>query len=601
MCGIAGIFAYKSGSPPVDRVELLRVRETMFARGPDGAGLWISLDGKVGLANRRLAIIDLSPAGDQPMFTADGSLSVVFNGEIYNYQALRASLEQKGYLFRSNSDTEILLHLYSDKSVEMVQDLRGMYAFALWDSRKRGLFLARDPLGIKPLYYTDDSHSFRFASQVKALLKGGNIDISPEPAGHVGFFLLGYVPEPYTLYKGIRSLPAGSALWVDESGRSSSIRTFYNVSEELRDDKEAMREISREEVQAQLRAALVDSVGHHLVADVPVGVFLSSGLDSTTITALASKIAPENLRTITLGFQEYRGTLTDETLLADRVGEMYRSIHQTHWISREDFSTHLSSIMEAMDQPSIDGINTYFVSRAAAESGLKVALSGLGGDELFAGYPSFKDMPRIVRAAALMRGFPAIGKAFRVVFTPVLKNRTSTKYAGLFEYGHSYGGAYLLRRGLYMPWELPEILDGEMVREGWKELQLLTRLKQTVRRINVERQKVAALELKWYMRNQLLRDSDWAGMAHSIEIRVPFVDIGLLRMLRPLLNSDHPPSKLDMARTAVPPLPKEVLKRPKTGFGIPVREWSEKAVTGYPNERGLRGWARSVYAHFTGQ
>lgn len=601
MCGIAGIFAYKSSSPPVDRGELLRVREAMFARGPDGAGLWISPDGRVGLANRRLAIIDLSPAGDQPMFTADGSLSVVFNGEIYNYQALRASLEQKGYLFCSNSDTEILLHLYADKGVEMVQDLRGMYAFALWDSRKRGLFLARDPLGIKPLYYSDDSRSFRFASQVKALLKGGNIDTSPEPAGHVGFFLLGYVPEPYTLYKGIRSLPAGSALWVDESGRSSSIRTFYNVSEELRDDKEAMREISREEVQAKLRAALADSVGHHLVADAPVGVFLFSGLDSTTITALASEIAPENLRTITLGFLEYRGTLADETLLADRVGKTYGSTHRTHWISREDFSTHLSSIMEAMDQPSIDGINTYFVSRAAAESGLKVALSGLGGDELFAGYPGFKDIPRIIRAAVLMRGFPAIGKAFRVVSTPVFKNRTSTKYAGLFEYGHSYGGAYLLRRGLYMPWELSEILDGEMVREGWEELQLLTRLEHTVRKINVERQKVTALELKWYMRNQLLRDSDWAGMAHSIEIRVPFVDIGLLRMLRPLLCSDHPPSKLDMARTAVPPLPKEVLKRPKTGFGIPVREWSAKAVTGYPNERGLRGWARSVYGHFNSQ
>src|SRR5262249_43492073 len=193
MCGIAGIFAYHNAAPPVDGAELLRIGEAMVARGPDGAGLWISANKRVGLAHRRLAIIDLSETGAQPMATPDGRLQVVFNGEIYNYRELREELEAKGYRFRSTSDTEVLLHLYAEYGPGMVQCLRGMYAFAIWDEKNLGLFLARDPFGIKPLYYSDDGTTIRVASQVKALLKGGGIDTTPEPAGHVGFFLCGHV------------------------------------------------------------------------------------------------------------------------------------------------------------------------------------------------------------------------------------------------------------------------------------------------------------------------------------------------------------------------------------------------------------------------
>jgi len=232
MCGIAGIFAYGASAPPVDQEELLRIREHMINRGPDGAGLWISPDRRVGLAHRRLAIIDLSQTGAQPMATADGRYRITFNGEIYNYRELKKELQAKGYVFHSNSDTEVLLHLYADRGEDMVHALRGMYAFALWDERKKGMFLARDPFGIKPLYYADDGTAIRVASQVKALLAGGAIDTTIEPAGHVGFFLWGHVPEPYTLYKGIRALPAGTSLWIDASGPKPS-RQFFNVTEEL--------------------------------------------------------------------------------------------------------------------------------------------------------------------------------------------------------------------------------------------------------------------------------------------------------------------------------------------------------------------------------
>ena len=231
MCGIVATFAYGAGAPPVDRTEVIRMREQMFARGPDGEGEWFSDDGRVGLGHRRLTIIDLSPAGAQPMWNADRSLAIIFNGEIYNYRELRSQLS--GYQFRSHCDTEVLLALYETRGEAMLNELRGMYAFVIWDTRRQRLFLARDPFGIKPLYYSDNGNTFRVASQVKPLRDCGKIDLAPDPAGHVGYFLWGHVPDPYTLFRNIRSLPAGSSMWVDRSG-PHSLRVFCSVSEILR-------------------------------------------------------------------------------------------------------------------------------------------------------------------------------------------------------------------------------------------------------------------------------------------------------------------------------------------------------------------------------
>ncbi|HRW60901.1 MAG TPA: asparagine synthetase B, partial [Defluviicoccus sp.] len=223
MCGIVAIFAYRAAAPGVSESELLTLRDAMRPRGPDGEGLWLSADGRVGLAHRRLAILDLSDAGAQPMPLDDDPLSLIitFNGEIYNYRELRAELEAQGSRFRSTSDTEVRLHLYRRDGTAMVERLRGMYAFVMWDARQRRLFAARDPFGIKPLYYADDGQTIRLASQVKALLAGGQIDTTAEPAGHAGFFLFGHVPEPFTLYKGIRTLPAGGVLTIGDGGQPS--------------------------------------------------------------------------------------------------------------------------------------------------------------------------------------------------------------------------------------------------------------------------------------------------------------------------------------------------------------------------------------------
>ena len=671
MCGIAAIFNYATGEP-VERAELIMIRDSMASRGPDGAGEWFSPDGRVGVGHRRLAIIDPSENGSQPMVAGGGRpgatrggsettqgrsgtapgrwrgtqggsggtrnagpLAVVFNGEIYNHRELRAELEERGYRFWSACDTEVLLHLYAAEGERMTHKLRGMYALAIWDEERNGLFLARDPYGIKPLYYADNGKTIRVASQAKALLAGGQIDTSPEAAGHVGFFLWGHVPEPYTLYRGIRALPAGHSLWIHGGGirretRFGSIGSILAEAEQANDRRNtARRDPGAQEV---LREALEESIRYHLAADVPVGVFLSAGLDSSTLAALAAQEGGI-LRTVTLGFDAYRGTPQDETPLAENVARQYGTQHQTIWVTRADFRDHLDRLFKAMDQPSTDGVNTYFVSYAAARTSLKVALSGLGGDELFGGYPSFGEIPRSVRSLALFKlsAFRPLGVFFRRVSGSVLRRFTSPKYASLFEYGGTFSGAYLLRRGMFMPWELPRFLDPDMVRAGWQELQPLARLEATVQGLTNPRLKVSCLESCWYLRNQLLRDSDWAGMAHSLEIRTPLVDVRLLRRLSPLLAGATPPAKHDLALAPRSALPSAVLNRPKTGFSIPVREWllaglqdlgpqdgeiprlRESGTAGlagfgrrdgcgtrWPEFRGLRGWARVVYRQFPG-
>jgi len=338
-------------------------------------------------------------------------------------------------------------------------------------------------------------------------------------------------------------------------------------------------------------------VRHHLIADVDVGLFLSAGLDSATLTALASEVH-DQIKTVTLGFEEFRGTHDDEVPGAERIAKRYGTDHETVWVTQGDFAAAHDDALGAMDQPTIDGANSYFVSRAAREAGLKVALSGLGGDELFGGYPSFSQIPRLVSTVGSVPGAATVGKGLRVVSEPVIKRMTSPKYAGLLEYGNDYAGAYLLRRGLYMPWELPEVLDPDLVGEGWAALQPLARLRETAAGIANEHLRVTALESTWYMRNQLLRDTDWASMAHSLEVRTPLVDHHLLSQVAPLV-AHHGLTKQDMARTPAEPLPEALLDRPKSGFTVPVREWLLQDRPEYEDARGLRGWAQYIYNRHT--
>ena len=489
MCGIAGIYAYHYAANAVDRAELRRIRDHMAARGPDGLGEWYSQDERVGFGHRRLTIIDLSERGAQPMMSADGKLVVTFNGEIYNYRQLRAALETRGCVFRTQTDTEVLLHLYAEKGEAMVNDLRGMFAFGLWDAERNALLLARDPYGIKPLYYADDGWTLRFASQVKALLAGGKVSRNQEPAGWVGFCLFGSVPEPFTTYQEIRALPAGSTLWVDRVGTRET-KQYFSIADTYCSAETARSPASDQDLQLAAREALLDSVRHHLVADVPVGAFLSSGIDSGALVGLMRDAGQQEIQTVTLAFEEFRGRSEDEAPIAAEIAAQYGTRHTTRVVTEQEFRDDLPKILDAMDQPTIDGLNTWFVSKAAHEFGLKVAISGLGGDELFGGYPSFRDVPLCVRALAIPGRIPGLGNVARRLLTGLgrFSHVVNPKAAGLLKYGGTYAGAYLLRRGLFMPWELESVIGAETARLGLRRLNPLR-----LHRIRVETPAAARL------------------------------------------------------------------------------------------------------------
>jgi asparagine synthase (glutamine-hydrolysing) len=600
MCGVNGAFAYAAAAPGPDRAELLRVRDAMATRGPDGVGEWWSPDRRCGFGHQRLAIQDPNPRADQPMLSADGRYAITYNGQIYNFPALKAELEARGVTFRTTCDTEGLLHLYALEGPDMVRRLRGMFALAIWDGAEQRLFLARDPYGIKPLYVSDDGGTFRFASQVKALMAGGAIAREPDPAGVAGFHLFGHVPEPFTLYRDIRALPAGCSMWVDAAGAQAA-KPFVSVPTILAEG--AAAPAPPEELAARVRAAVADSVAAHMLSDVEVGCFLSAGVDSGAMLGLMREATGAGLRAITLAFEEFRGSAEDEAPLAARVAAQYGCRHEVRWVAKREFEADLDAIFAAMDQPSIDGVNTWFVAKAASEAGLKVAISGLGGDELLAGYPSFVDLPRWRRRYGPFAA-AGLGGAARMVMGAVAPGlvRDKPKAAGMLEYAGSWTGAYLLRRGLFLPHELPALIGQEMAREGLRRLALMPSLTASLTPDpGSDVGRVCALESLNYMKNQLLRDADWAGMAHSLEIRPPLVDIALLRALAPSIATLTPGAgKAALAAAPRAPLPAEIVNRAKTGFSVPTGAWMAEAAgrsAQRPPPKGLasRAWAREVF------
>lgn len=598
MCGINGLFAHGGGS--VSREELLATRDHMVARGPDGAGAWYSEDGRVALGHRRLAIIDLSDAGAQPMGTADGRYTLVFNGEIYNHAELRAGLEAAGDTFRGHSDTEVLLHLYAREGAAMLTRLRGMFAFAVWDAREKSLFLARDHHGIKPLYYIDDGKTFRFASQVQALLAGGRVARRISSGGLVGFLLWGSVPEPFTLYQDIRELPAGTHLKVDAHGAGKPI-SFWRLGDALARAMDAARAVPVGEEIAMLRHALSDSVRAHLVADVPVGAFLSAGLDSSTLVGLACE-AGLNIQTFTVTADEFHGKPSDEAPYAAEIARHFGVTHQVLSLNLEHAYEAIPAFLAAMDQPTIDGINTWFVTKTTRQAGLKVALSGLGGDELLGGYPSFRRLPEVRDTTPALAAWPPISQGYRQIhefitrFVQSKAAREGERWAAAAD----FRTAYRWQRGLFMPWEINHLLQPEIARAGLAELAATEAWENDPASLN-DFARVSLLESSRYMRNQLLRDTDWIGMAHSLELRTPLVDAQLSEQVAGLAAAGRlGQDKLALAQTLRHGLPEHVLQRPKTGFTLPIWAWLHKveAVSAWKRNLWLKRTATRPYARW---
>ena len=415
------------------------------------------------LGHRRLAILDLDERANQPMRSACGRYVIVFNGEIYNYRELRGELAAKGVAFRTSSDTEVLLALFAQEGAAMLPRLRGMFALVIWDSVARRAFAARDPYGIKPLYWAQTDDGVLLASQVKALLATGKVSRAPCALGQAGFWLLGSVAEPHTWYRDIRALPAGHCAWI-EDGRMGTPECWHDVAAAWRDAPASAPPAAR--VREQVRAALRASVAAHLVADVPVGVFLSGGIDSGALAGLMVEAGARDLQGITIAYDEFAGTHDDEAPLAATLAAHYGIAHHVRRVTRDEFAQDLPRILDAMDQPSVDGINTWYASKAVAELGLKVVVSGVGGDELFQGYESFRQLPRLVSRWGAVSRIPGAVPLARVAMGWQAARSGNARWRHLPDWARSMAGAWFLRRGLFSPDELPALMGQELAAEA---------------------------------------------------------------------------------------------------------------------------------------
>lgn len=574
MCGIAGFIASDSGVSEAQIDGVRKMTSRMSLRGPDAEAIW--LGDSVILGHRRLSILDLDPRSNQPMASFDHRYRIVFNGEIYNFRELRRDLEAQGDAFRTTSDTEVLLALFARYGNQMLPLLRGMFAFAIWDTQSREMFLARDPYGIKPLYYAKTGDGFLFASQVKALLVSGLVAQEVEPAGLAGFYLWGHVPEPWTLFRDVRALPAGSWMRV-RSGNAEDPVIWQDIREDWRHSN---RSLSEAELQNLVQQAVTDSVRAHLVSDVPISVLLSGGIDSATIAALASQLGSK-VEGITVGFDEFSESHRDEIPGASTIASHYGLPHSICRVSRSAFEQELPRFFEHMDQPTIDGLNTWLASKAVAERGYKVVLSGVGGDELFYGYSLVDDVPRRARLGQFMNAVPGARPLLKAAFKRVPGDRWHPKFRGIPEFMGSIGGEYFLRRGLFLPGELPMLMDPAQAVDGLARLGGSPPGVNEVDAVNREGA-VCMLDSTLYLRDQLLRDSDWASMAHSLELRTPLVDAKLLDATRSIhTHFVRGEGKRLLAQSPATPLPAKILNRPKSGFNLPMTGWLSSAFQGF--------------------
>lgn len=597
MCGIAGFVSTSRSAETAAVNAVQRMTDRMRPRGPDGSGVWSS-DG-VAFGHRRLAILDLDARANQPMISSDGRYAIVYNGEIYNFRELRRGLEADGVIFRTTSDTETLSALFAREGERMLPRLRGMFAFAIWDAQSRELFMARDPYGIKPLYYTRTKDGLLFASQVKALLASGLVSAEKEPAGMAGFYLWGSVPEPWTLFRDVFALPAGHSLRM-RNGVPESPVCWHDIRRHWRG---SAGQKSGSDLSQLVRQTVSDSVRAHLVSDVPVSVFLSGGIDSATLAGLALEQGAR-VEGITIGFDEFAGRPEDEVGVASAIAAHYGLPHHVRRVSFGEFEQDIPRILDAMDQPSVDGVNTWFASKAAAERGYKVVLSGVGGDELFFGYSSFRRIPRAAALGRAISGVPGARALLGIPAAYLARSRSKPKYAGVTTFMGSLEGSYFLDRCLFLPDELPALMGEDMAREGLARLGGFP-AGMALADARDGFSSVGLLESTLYLRNQLLRDGDWASMRHSLELRTPLVDAALLSALGPFVTGfEGGAGKEMLARSPEKPLPEAIIKRSKTGFSLPMAQWLAKATKkrawddlpflAAPGTPWARRWARTV-------
>jgi asparagine synthase (glutamine-hydrolysing) len=577
MCGIVGILARNAAVSP-DLLE--RATASLAHRGPDDSGTIVIRESnpapvEIGLGNRRLAILDLSPLGHQPMQDPETKNWIVYNGEIYNFREVRGKLQSLGISFQSDSDTEVLLKAYGRWGQGCLQEFRGMFAFAIWDAQRHQLLIARDPMGIKPLYYASFGQHFLFASEIRTLLGTGLVPRRLDFAGLANYLEFGSLYDPITLIKGVSVLRPGHFL-VWENGKVQENMYWDLASEQSSTSVVANGSASpaeRNKLVEALHATIHDSVRMQMVSDVPVGVFLSGGIDSSSLVGMLSQ-SGLHLDTFSIVFREAEYSEADYSRL---VAKKFGTDHHEILCSQHDALEALPDAIQAMDQPTIDGLNTYFVSRQTRAAGIKVALSGLGGDELFAGYSSFRTVPRMERFGRYWQHVPNSLKGSLASAYALLASDTdqSRKLAALARPNGRVLHPYFLARMLFTP-EQGDLLftphDAQTVERSRMSLEENLRRTRGLDPVN----RVSYLESRCYMLNTLLRDSDAMSMAHGLEVRVPLIDHRLAEKLFALPGD----WKLG-ARTPKPllvgalhgQLPEEIVHRRKRGFTLPFEHW----------------------------
>lgn len=608
MCGIVGILARGA---VVDPDVLDRATRSLAHRGPDDEGTLIVRESasdpvEVGLGNRRLAILDLSPLGHQPMQDPETRNWIVHNGEVYNFREVRAKLQRAGVEFRSQSDTEVVLKAYARWGEQCVDEFRGMFAFAIWDAQRKRLFVARDPMGIKPLYYFQSDRHFLFASELRTLLGTGLVPRKMDAVGLQSYLAFGSVYEPATLIEGVRMLRPGSFL-IWQLGKATETQ-YWDLG--AVNSAKPPSSASRSQLEERVHASIDESVRMQLVSDVPVGVFLSGGIDSSALVGILRRSGVQ-ASTFSIVFRE---TEFSEAEHSRAVAECFKTDHHEITVSQEDVFAAIPAAVGAMDQPTMDGLNTYFVSQQARAAGVKVVLSGLGGDEFFAGYSNFRSVPRMERFSRWWGHVPgAVRGAAAGAFASLrAENDQNRKLAAIVRENGRLVHPYFLMRMLFTPEQRAELLAGARAGNATARADDADAANAELRRM-LERtrdldavNRVSYLEARCYMLNTLLRDSDFMSMAHGLEVRVPLIDHRLAENALAVpgawkLNTETPKPLLVGALRGA--LPGSIVHRPKRGFTLPFERWLREGLRGEVEasmqriEAGaLAGWVDGVAA-----
>lgn len=571
MCGISGIYNYL-GKNINSKSIIQQIIKIQNLRGPDDNGVWESRCNKVHFGHNRLSIIDLTKGGSQPFISIDSKFIITFNGEIYNFKEIKEELINKNIKFKSNSDTEVIVESYRYWGLEFLRKLRGMFAFALWDIENKKLVLVRDPFGIKPLYYSNINNVYYFASQIKSLLSINVISSNKNKTSIIDYYLWGNIQEPRTLYKDIKSLEKGTCLVIDVDGNEKKIN-YANIKDEIINSKPLTFKDKNESI-LYLKKIIEETVNYHQISDVPVTFTLSSGIDSSVILASIKK--KENCSALTLDLDD-KDIILDEKFLAKQTASINNIPHKVVKFSNQKVLESIETFYKNMDSPTNDGLNNFLISKAIKENGSKVMIAGVGGDEFFYGYPSFRNINLANNFLKLFPNFKLIDNFFKKNFYNFLKkNKLNTKYSGIYGYGRNLEKGFLLQRSLFLPHEIQDLISPETFKSGWEELNIINNLHNDIKDIKESMLSIMYLEIKYYLSSKLLNDSDWVSMSNSVEMRTPFVDWFFFKKLLPLLKSNIDIDKKILLDCVKNKVPKKLYKRKKTGFGIPHKDYLQK-------------------------